>query len=337
MQIKEYDDKLIKSRGELVYNEYLKLIESGELLLEIEVVLEKLKMNLTKFVSILMQYLKQHETNDDYTFIFETLLNCEDPKAYLRENNIPADLLSSNLNNYLYYKRPDILFGNKILLRTLNSLIEYNNKLNKVREEEKNNKENFLPFIESIVKDFLKQKNWQWYYFNPKSGLYIRKLSLYNKELYQEFLTDYTIREENKETTITNDIYNILSTIKEQGFIDAIDFYQTTIYSSFEILEVANKILDVDDNKLIRKYLNRLGNSFITNNRNNNLKIELLREKYTFNLDGTLIETSKDERLIILDFLEKENIPISSVAVFQDACRKYYKNELIPKRSKKYD
>ena len=346
MQLKKYDEKLIKSRGKLVYTEYLKLIESGELLVGIEVTLDKLKMSLTKFISILMQYLEEFEDSNDYQ-IFDELLNNPNPREYLKENFIPKDYLSTNLNNYLYYRRPDILFGNKTLLKTLNSLIEYNNKLWLEREQQEKNKKEILPFIENIIKEYLNQeyslerfclfKNISKYYFYPKKGLYTKEIAMYNKDLYQEFLNRYTYEQQTKKKNIINDIYTLFNIIKEKGFLDAIDFYQTTIYSPLEVLEVADEILNNEDNKLIREYINRLKDSF-TNNRNHKLKVGLSKDKYTFNLNGNLIETSEEDRLIILEFLEKENIPISSVLVFQDACKRYFENNLIPKvRSIKHD
>ncbi len=344
MQLKKYDEKLIKSRGQLVYNEYLKLLESGELLVGIEVTLDKLKMSLTKFISILMQYIKEINVHEDYEELFNELLNNPEPKEYLKQNFIPKEFLITNLNNYLFYKRPDILFGNKILLRKLNSLIEYNNKLWKEREEKEKNKKNLLPFVENIINEYLNQdyslerfcliKNLSKYYFYSNKGFYTRIIALYNKDLYQKLLTDYTIREQNKQINIPNDINNILSIIKEKGGIDAIEFYQLTKYSPFEILEVANKTLSNEDNKLIREYLNRLRSNY---NQNHKLKVELLKEKYTFNLNGTLIETDEDTRKKIIEFLEKENIPISSISVFEDACKRYYKNELNSKGGKIYD
>ena len=127
MQNKEI---LRKKRQELVYVEYIKLINSKEnILVGIEVILEKVKMSLSKFIQTLMDYIKDNSKDDDYSLIFDTLLTSNNPEEYLKQNHIPVDFLKENLNNYLLYKRPDILFTNKKLLHTLERLVKYNEKL----------------------------------------------------------------------------------------------------------------------------------------------------------------------------------------------------------------
>ena len=252
MQLKRYDENTIKNKGEKVYTEYLKLIKSGNIQVGLEVALDNLKMNRTKFISILMQYIERQDEADDYSRVFAELLSSSDPRQYLKDNNIPADFLSSNLNNYLYYKRPDILFGNKNILKILNSLIEYNNKLWREREKEIKDKETILPFVENIIQEFLNQdyslerfciqKNIGKNLLNPSDGYYIRELALYNKELYQKFIDDITIRESNKNKTIQDDIYKILTMLKDNINLDSIDFYLATKYGPVEFIEKAEAI-----------------------------------------------------------------------------------------------
>ncbi len=342
MQLKRYDENIIKSKGEIVFNDYIRLIESTkpiQLVFEIETILIKHKMSLNKFISILMQYLEEHKIIIEDSNICEELLNSEDKRAYLNENPIPSELLSSTLNKYLLYRRPDIFFGNKNLLKTLNSLINYNDKLNKIREKENHEKDTFLPIIENFVKDFLNQdyslerfcllRNISKHYFYPKDGFYSRQLIAYNQDLYQELLTDLKLREKEKQESLVNDIYKVLAMIKENKDFDAIDFYQATKYGPLEFIETSTAILSIEDSKLIREYVNKLRCSYTINYHTNSLKTELLKEKYTLTIDNTIVETTEEVRKIVLDYLEKENIPISSIIVFQDAIRKYYKNELL--------
>ena len=348
MQLKRYDENVIKSKGKIVFNDYIRLIETTkpiELIYGIESILVKRKMTLNKFISILMQYLEEHEVIIEYSDICEELLNREDKKEYLNEHPISSELLSTILNKYLLYKRPDIFFGNKNILRTLNSLIAYNDKLNKEREKEKHEKDTFLPVIENFVNDFLNQdyslerfcllRNISKHFFYSRDGFYIRQLALYNQELYQQLVTDLNLREKEKQVTLVNDIYKVLAMIKENKDFDAIDFYQTTKYGPLEFIDASTAILNVEDSKLIREYVNKLRCPYINNYHNNSLKSELLKEKYTLTIDNAIVETTEEVRKIVLDFLEKENIPISSIIVFQDAIRKYYKNELIESKERR--
>lgn len=343
MQNKEI---LRKKRQELVYLEYIKLINSKEnILVGIEVILEKVKMSLSKFIQTLMDYIKENTDDDDYSLIFDTLLEIDNPEEYLKQNHIPGDFLRENLNNYLLYKRPDILFTNKKLLHTLERLVKYNEKLWQDSLTKEKFKEESLPKIKSFVNEFLSLpysierfasvKKISKHFFNVNEGFYIRQLAIHDQALYKKLTENIILREQTKFENISNDITKILDLIntKNENF-DSLDFYQATLYSPIEVMEVADKILDSDNLKKFQIYIGKYKHHSHTNKYTNcNIKNELLKNKFSFSLDDNLIETTLEDRTSIINYLDENFIPINSIT-FLDACKRFYKHELIENKEK---
>lgn len=343
MQNKEI---LRKKRQELVYLEYIKLINSKEnILVGIEVILEKVKMSLSKFIQTLMDYIKENSKDDDYSLVFDTLLEIDNPEDYLKQNHIPGDFLRENLNNYLLYKRPDILFTNKKLLHTLERLVKYNEKLWQESLTKEKFKEESLPKIKDFVNEFLSLpysierfasvKKISKHFFNLNEGFYIRQLAIYEPALYKKLTENITLREQTKFENISNDITKILNliAIKKENF-DSLDFYQATLYGPIETMEVADKILDSDNLKIFHVYINKYrSTNHTTKFCDCNIKNELLKNKFSFSLDDNLIETTLEDRTSIINYLDENFIPVNSTT-FLDACKRFYKQELIENKRK---
>ena len=343
MQNKEI---LRKKRQELVYLEYIKLINSKEnILVGIEVILEKVKMSLSKFIQTLMDYIKENSKDDDYSLIFDTLLEIDNPEDYLKQNHIPGDFLKENLNKYLLYKRPDILFTNKRLLKTLERSVKYNEKIWQSNLSKEKLKEESLPKIRNYVNEFLSLPYSLERYtsvrkiskrlFNVNDGFYARQLAIHDQALYKKLNENLILREQTKFENIANDITNILNLINTKGEnFDSLDFYQATLYSPIEIMEVADKILDFDNLKKFHIYINKYRHRSHTKMATDcNIKNELLNNMFYFSLNGNLIETTIEDRTSIINYLDENFIPINSIT-FLDACKKFYKNELIINKKK---
>ena len=297
-------ENLIKARQELVWNEYQKLINSKQnIMIEIEATLERLHMTLERFIKILMSYINEFTTPDSYMMIFDTLLTSDNPEEYLKGLEIDVNTFNEYLQNYLLYRRPDILFTNKKLLNKLNRLAKLNEKMQIQNLNDEKMKEG-IAIIEKNIQDFINcpysierfcmQRNLNQGLFSTQNGLYPRQLSLYNKSLYQDYLNNLDLKNKLKDIKLKEDVINILKQIKDNSSFDVIDFYNATIYGPVELIEYAKTILDSSDFKLFHDTLSYFKKIIISIGCN--IAKEMIDTKLSFTIDDILIETTKEDR-----------------------------------------
>ena len=116
-----------------------------------------------------------------------------------------------------------------------------------------------------------------------------------------------------------------MTAIKELGHnFTVIDFYLNTRFTPFEIIQEAEKTLDIENIKLLKKYIAQYRDIKCINSLN---FPSLITDKLVLNVDNNLIEIQPEVKKQIIDFLKNNEIPVSNETL-KISCIKYYRNEL---------
>ena len=153
----------------------------------------------------------------------------------------------------------------------------------------------------------------------------ITKLKKSNPELLIEL--DNNIKEKDliMKRNIGNDIYSILERIKEDPInFSLIDVCLLSNYDVLELIGECDNYLEGEDRFLFRRRLRPL--KVTTSYSIKNIE-QLINSKFTFNIDGELVEISKEDIQTVVDYLNNNNIPIYS-DVFKNGCIKLYQKKL---------
>ncbi len=312
----------------------------------VERVIETHKLNLTvqKYVACLLKYIKEQilisEDIPDYGKVYEKLLTLskEEANEYLNRQNLPLSYLKENIDKYFIEFRPDIIILNpkiydNLTINILNSSITQKKKTvsssNRVSKLSDKEKEKYKQLIEECInskysiKRFLTFKNTSMNYLKYNGVINYMRLNL--PTLYQEFLMSQEMKE-NAEN-ITNDVYKIFKIAKEKKEnFNCIDLYINTIYSPEELIKKANEIFDKEDRTFFSKNVVSLFSMRFFPKQQ--LQYDsLLNNRFGITVNGELIETTFEERKLILDFLTKNFIPLNSTT-YISAFKKFFNNEL---------
>ena len=320
--------------GNLMYNDYLQMLKSHDNpLIWFEIEASRYKTNTSIILKVLKNYIETKLEKPEFVNIFQKLKEENNSYEYLFFNNITPSYLKEHLEEYLIYYRPEykLRYDNK-LFNTYKELIrKYSNYYQKqinIKEND-NNKKIVLEFINSkySLERFCIVKGLTLNDFNSKkNGIFIKTMKN-DKELYTKFLFSLERKEKDMILNISNDIKNILNKIYTLGNdFSLIDLFLSTNYGIMELIKVADNILNIEDLKLFRKYMNICYRDYAIHG--NFMKSErinlLITSSYTITIDNELIETTKEERERVINFLQKHEIPINS-KIFTIALTRYYK------------
>lgn len=300
----------------------------------------ELNLNSDVFCEILLDYIRHHVTRSKYATFFDHLdlmdiTNKRNIITYCKNSPLSFREIKSNFQGYILMYRPDLLLNTalfSLLKRKIEIYTEYLESLN-----ETSTYTTSLPYCKQMFQVFM-ESNYsilRFCYQNRILVSYFKKcLAKIGKEdpiFYSEIMADISLKEQIKEETIENDVYEILNKIKKLGNdFSIIDFLSITNYSFDEIIQKADIILSLEDKKLLRTFVS----SYKTIKPYNEIEIrKLLEEKIVFNIDNQVIEIPYDVKKEIIDYLNTENISISTSA-FHDACIRYYRNTLFANFSK---
>ncbi len=321
------------SFGELIYKDYLQMLKTHDNpLVWFELTAAKYRTNTNIILKVLNNYIKNELEKPDFVLIFDKLTEIDNPNEYLFFNNITPSFLKEHLEEYLTYYKVEykLRYSNKILNTYKEIIKKYITYFKKQIEIKENNQyeETILEFINSkyTLERFCINKGLNLNDFNiNKNGIFI-KVMKNNQELYRKFLFSIERKKKEMELNIQSDIKKILKAINDLGSdFSLIDLFFLTNYGIRELTNTADNILEINDLKLFRKYMNVCYRDFaIYGNFMNTQRIKLLKATpYTFTLNNELIETTIEDREKIINYLKQNEIPINS-KIFAIALSRYY-------------
>ncbi len=315
----------------LAYNEYQEFIKKNNNIDKLYDVIRLLDWKQEEFFDNLINYINKNITKPRYALVFdeiiETIILNNDKNIYmsLYKQKINPDELLTNLNNYLTYFRPDIKYTNRNLSKIRTILSTYREYYNILSGKENYNRintyttKNILDFIESpysLERFFMFRKvsstEFMKYYANP--------LKKENKEVYNKLEENILLKKELKKATIQNDILVILNLIKELGNnFTSIDLFKNTLFSPKELIKAADKFLSSEDLKLFRNYVNRYTFASFRANILGNARVKaFIDSSFSLTIDEELIETTKEEREMVINDLKEYCIPVTSITIIDD-------------------
>ena len=318
-------------QDDIYYKLYRMNERNASLLKEYSVYLD---VKLEDFFEHVVNYINNNFPIPDYVNILNklsTITESEQVIKYLDSISFDYKILRNNLMDYFINFRPDIYYTNENAKNRLkNNLQFYETHKAKSFIPSHCENENLNDNMNNIIIEYI-NSNYSISRFCYNKNLsktlfkqYVAKIKTKNPELYNKFVEATNLKEQIKNEIIENDVYTILNIIKENSSISIIDFLLITNYDVFELVEVADRILSIEDKKLFRmnvkgiRYINRLSERGLGN---------LLNSTYTFNINGELIELSENDKIEIIKFLKENNIPVCN-DTWTDACIKYLNNEL---------
>ncbi len=329
---------LLKKKQELIYQEYLNLINSKEnILVGIEKMAIYYNTDSDTIIKILSQYIDTYIKKPDYAIIFDNLKIVKNKNEYLKNLGITPNYLKSHLHEYLLFYNPKVILKNNRRSEVFQKIIKnYENYLRgpKLRATI----EEVRPIIEEFIKSeygierFCIKYHLSYYNFNFNNGIFITALKR-DPLLYKRFLDNLDLKEKIKYEHIEDDISIILDYIHKLGDdFSLIDLFQITKYGPYELLNFANEYLQGDELKLFRKFIGKSYRNFVTTGSfMNKSRIKaLITAKYIFTIDDEQIETTEEFRSEIINFLMEKDIPINS-EIFHTACVRHYNGNLITK------
>lgn len=322
---------------ELCYNLYLKNERNFKIFNECCLYLN---IPLDVFFKNVVDYINQNKVIPEFVKILNKLTDITEKEQvveYLK--NIPLDykILRTNLMSYFINYRPDIYYSNEILKKTIcDNLTFFETYIAKSNKPCNCELKDINEVAKEIITDYVNSNysiNRFCYNKNITSTNFKKYVQIVKKnypELYEIYIESTNKKDMIKNSTIQNDVYNILEKIKENPEFSIIDYLLITNYDVFEIIAIADNILSFDDIKLIRRtirpirYVNRLCEKQVTN---------IINSNFVFNINDELIALTKDDIIVILEFLKEKNIPLSNES-FNDACIKYLNKKLKKECSK---
>ncbi len=327
------NNKITTTEKEVVaYHEYLTYLKEHNNIDELGDVINKLGWSQQEFFDCLLNYINKNITKPLYAIAFdeiiETILSNNDKNIYmsLRRQGITPDLLHINLSNYLTIFRPDIKYTNKYLNKIREILRTYTDYLKAIAERNRIVQEH-TAFTTNHIKDFLNSPYSIERFFLPRrisSTEFIRKyaspLQKYNPELYNKLQETIVTKNEIKNATIQNDVLLILKLIKELGNdFNSIDLFKNTMFSPKELKKAADEFLNKDDLKLFRSKINYYGTSAFMTTIIGEVRVKsFIETRFSITIDKELIETTKEEREMVIKDLKEFCIPISSETIIDD-------------------
>ena len=149
---------------------------------------------------------------------------------------------------------------------------------------------------------------------------YANPLKKNNPELYNRLQETIKAKNEIKTRTIQNDVLVILNLIKELGNdFNSIDLFKNTMFCPKELKKVADEILDKEDLKLFRSKVNYYGTADFMTTILGEVRIKsFIETKFSITIDNELIETTKEEREMIINDLKEFCIPVASETIIDD-------------------
>lgn len=299
-----------------------------------------LEIPLDTFLEHVVDYINKNLLIPNYVNILNHLATLSDNQSvinYLNSIDIDYKVLRNNLMDYFINFRPDIYYTNELIKKRINDNLTmyetYKARLNKPSNCEKTD---INEYIYSLITEYIESDySVNRFCFNKNIGKtlfsqYLIKIKTANPNLYNKYLESTNLKEQIKNAEIENDVYKILNEIKENPNFSIIDFLLMTNYDVLELIKVADKILSMEDVKLFRikiksiRFINKLNEKDINH---------IINSSFTFNVNEELITLSREDNIIIINYLKENNIPISN-DTFKDACIKYLNNTLIKGYSK---
>ncbi len=292
-------------------------------------------LSFAKYVSMITEYARKNIKPNNWSIFFDKLDNLdiqnEDEIIKLFNNlNKSIDDIKQNLLNYILVYRPDIYFYQHLRTKMQQKIDIYIKYLSKIKDQKIYT--NTISFSQEVIEMFIKSP------YSIKRFCYQCNITLSKfKEhatkvkqnipiLYNKFIETLYLKEKIKEKNIEKDVYTILNKITDKtSSFSIIDFFLSTVYSFDEIIQKGDEILNVNDKKLLRSKLNNYRTIIKFTNREID---NIMDDRYIFNVDGNLIELSKEDKLRILTFLKEYNIPVS-ITTFKEAYIRYYKKSII--------
>lgn len=278
---------------------------------------EKLNMSLGKFLVCSYKYIENNINKPEYVKILDSiyLLNTDEEIIhYIKSLPFNYKYIKDNLLSYFIYYRPHIYYlnQNKVLdLRTKLKIYEnyIYREVDPLRTSLKKD-----GYEINLIKEFI-NSNYSLTRFCFNKGITtldfktnVAKVKKLDKDLYNNYVENLNIKNDIKEKQIKQDIINILNIIKENnGNISLIELCLLTNYDILELIKEADKMLNIDDIKLFRLNVRskRQINTF-----NNDVINKLFETKFTFNINGQLMEINDEDKYAILSYMYQNNIPI---------------------------
>lgn len=277
---------------------------------------------------------KHKENNARYVKIFNHILSMdkiEDILLYLiNQKNLNRTYLKTSINPYsISYPNADINKLNKIIDIYYN-YVEYRNKKEKLKKQQKEekikkeqqekkiisnkileqkrkiinlvkmvksfNQSDYLSYIEYCKDNNISLKNFNCalkvtFKIDKKTYLeFINKLRKYNQKKY---IKEFTILSE------------IIINLKNNDKFGIIDYYNMTKINLNELNMIAKKVLKKEDYLIFSEFYEKYKNDELINP---NI---LIKASYMINSYGNQVELTKEQKSNIIDYLSKNEIPIT--------------------------
>ena len=301
---------------------------------------KSLNIKLDTLLELLLKYINKTKSRSIYANIFDKLevLDLNDTKSiinFFESLNYPFKQLKNNVNEYILLYRPDMLFNDALITDLHKKLEIYQNYL--IEQTKVDIYSTSTSYYNQIIQSFI-VSNYSLKRFCFQNNInatefknFLKKIKLTDLDLYNQAVESLNLKEKAKEENIANDVYNILTKIKELGNnFSIIDFLPLTNYSFDEIIQTSDKILNPEDIRIIR--INVSNFKKIVNYSNANIQ-QIFTDKLILNIDGNLIEMSLEDKSNVINYLKENDIPISTHSYRETAIR-YYNNTLLASHSK---
>jgi len=311
------------------YNYYLKCNNDID---KIKICAELLKLSVEEFLKSAFFYIEKNIKKPEYVKLLDTfsLLQTDEEVIKFFDNfKVDFNYLNNNLISYYLNYRPHIFFlQNQELYRVREMLRKYDNYLYRKMDPVRTNTFDSENYASNTIKAFINSHySKKRFCFNNSIGClafkdYISVIKKNDKELYDEYLTNLKIKDYEKKETIVYDILNILDKLKQDfDNFTLIDFCIMTNYHPTELIEEADKILELEDRKLFRL---KLGAFDAKDSLRDERLTRLFKTDYNFNVDNEIINISEEEKYAVISYLNQYNIPICN-ETFRDGCIKLIK------------
>ncbi len=289
-----------------------------------------------------------------YRELVGELENIEDEEeiiAYLKEIDLDTTAFKRELYNVLvnYYPgRYEELHDQTV--EKINIYRNYLNekKLKKKAEEDKIKKEIDFPFAHDTVSKFIHSSNTSIKNFCKSEHLDVKKFDKYVnliKEGDSELYSDYSDKIEKKRkenyAVIAKKIEEVSHYIKngivmetgEKRKFDIVDYYMVQKYESHDFLKISKDVLESEDYSNLKQFFSK--NKLLEKQKPFYVKgvleevteVDCKKDKNGFPIQGTGRIVTEEEKLSVMDFLRRNDVPLTS-RTYNVAFRRYLKNQL---------
>lgn len=315
------NEKKKNSKSSEIYNAYLEEMHKGN---DIKVIIESLakKLNISndECLNALLLHIDKLKIGP-LEKIFNRLINSiyinvnYPLKREIYKSNITPSYLMEQLYNFLMLYRPDILNDNNLLSYLNIAIKEYNEYYQNKKEKEQKNNEKTQKSIQ-LINDFINSGySVERFCLGKKITIsdfrnYARVIKTLEHDLYEQLQN--CIIEIYNPKNYQNVIFELLEMIKSNDCnFKFLDVFFKTIYGPKELISIASLFLSIEDIKLLKKYIP-------TNNKElaffkYDYDISLLaKTRYTFNINGEMIEASDEIKNKVLEEMQEKYIPFDS-------------------------